>query len=73
MAQLEQESALLQGERKIYSDLYVYLGLMRKDSPPYYLACPSCSRKVNEDGTQFLCNSCGNTCEVPKCKFIFSA
>lgn len=71
--QMEQDSQYLAGDKKLYSDLYIYLGGMRKEPPPYYLGCPTCSKKLIEDGDKFMCNSCAESHDTPKCKFIFSA
>jgi hypothetical protein len=65
------------GDKGIYFDIIAKLSFVSTkskdgDIPIYYSACPTCNRKLADDGTM-RCFACDKTVSVPKMKYLLRA
>ena len=65
------------GDKGIYFDIIAKLSFVSTkskdgDIPVYYSACPTCNRKLSDDGTS-RCFACDKTVSAPKLKYLLRA
>ena len=65
------------GDKGIYFDIIAKLSFVSTkskdgDIPVYYSACPTCNRKLADDGT-LRCFACDKTVSAPKLKYLLRA
>eukprot|EP01017_Pseudomicrothorax_dubius_P026046 TRINITY_DN2878_c0_g1_i11.p1 TRINITY_DN2878_c0_g1~~TRINITY_DN2878_c0_g1_i11.p1 ORF type:complete len:604 (-),score=88.71 TRINITY_DN2878_c0_g1_i11:131-1942(-) len=76
IAEVTAEAKSLIGDKTKWFDVkaHAIAVLERDDKPVYYMACPDCKRKIEEDQTRYVCHTCKSYQEpVPmyQCQVLF--